>query len=491
MAALCEGMEQDFDRPSVKRRRLHVLYIVSDVLHHVTVRLGNPGFGALWAGQLPDMVTAASFFSRSPRHVAKVKSLLELWEERNYLPSALLGRLHEAIPLASDKHSGYPVFAAAQVEQPTDANSFQAPSLHGESLLPWNDQPASCWEPHLKDGSAVPIRSDLLRPATLEPSPEDEAIYDEAEAFVLGAGLVGDVALTKAIASDFDQFGDDAKEDETSASREKYYGWTADFTQEMKENKDRATSTPEDRRSRSRSQSPYSDRSRSDSPWSSKRRRSRSHSRGRGRSPPQHRARSRGRNQRESSYSRSRSPASRRDRSHRRRSRSGYRSRSRSRKTRSRRSSPSPHDRNDSGLDHASHTHPAPQPLQQMPFQGPGGQSIPPPPPPPDGYQGTFPPPPPQGGWNHNASAFVPPPPQGGWNHGPPAYVPPHMGAAWGSGLPPQAPYQPAYNGHPQFSNGWGPGGGRGGGGGRGFRGRGRGGYKYGSRRPRRNRPRN
>ena len=66
LVALSESMELDFDRPSVKRRRLGVLYIVSDVLHHVVARQRNSWFAEVWGVHLPAMVATASTLKSVP-----------------------------------------------------------------------------------------------------------------------------------------------------------------------------------------------------------------------------------------------------------------------------------------------------------------------------------------------------------------------------------------------------------------------------------------
>ncbi|KAJ6440013.1 uricase [Purpureocillium lavendulum] len=228
LVALSESMEEDFDRPSVRKRRLHVLYIVSDVLHHVVVRQGNLGFGALWAVHLPDMVTAASFFDKSPKHIARVRDLLSIWEERKYIPTALLERLKECVTLASDKHSGYPIFpkeddAATGAAKPP----FTTPYIHGDPSLPWHEQPASCWLPLLKKGRGKPMRPEDVRPVTIHAGPNDDELDKVVdEVIALRHELWRPKPVAELADYDMNAMGQLIKPGVPEEKQVNYYGWT-------------------------------------------------------------------------------------------------------------------------------------------------------------------------------------------------------------------------------------------------------------------------
>ncbi|UNI19664.1 hypothetical protein JDV02_005837 [Purpureocillium takamizusanense] len=482
-------MEDDFDRPSVRRRRLHVLYIVSDVLHHVVVRQGNTGFAALWGAQLPDMVMAASFFDveKSPKHIAKVRDLLDIWEERQYVPTALLARLRETVSLGSDKHSGYPIFPKEEdATQPAESAPRSEPYVHGDPSLPWHEQPAGCWLPHLKRGSTNPIRPEQIRPLTIYPTPNDDELDRLVDETVRE---VNDMYRPKPLAEvagcDVNALGQIINPDLPAEQQRNYYGWSAEFCGWMKERFGPRKDSPGARESRSRSRDAYSSRSRSVSPSRSRKRR-RVSSASRSRSRSRHQNRSDRSRQRRSSYSRSRSRSSSRSRgrdrsftprrsgSHRRRSYSRSRSRSRSMQSAPRRPSPHSHShRNDRGPVQPPNPAVASQAYFQMPPQGPASQQVAlPPPPPPPQLGPPIPPPPPmgyQGTW--------PPQPPPRWNPNQPPMPPfPVAGGTWGpGGHPPHGPAPPPFNGYQQ--NNWGRGGRGGGSAGRGYRGRGRGGY--------------
>ncbi|KJZ80424.1 hypothetical protein HIM_00274 [Hirsutella minnesotensis 3608] len=509
LVALSESMELDYDRPSVKRRRLHALYLVSDVLHHVA-RQGNRDFARAWDAHLPAMVATTSTFEKCPKHLSKVRNLINLWEQRDYLSANVIARLRDSFSRASDKESGTRIHMTSEALKLAKEAPYIMPSCHGDPSTPWNDLPAATWLSEMVPKSTTPMRPALCRPVQLQAGPAKEALVHVVKSAILDAEcLFQREPLREKTNVDFNLLGEVHRandSDNTVSAVETYWGWSRKFCQSMKDGRRRAHSAPSSSsrmssrgRSRPRSKRPrYSssssrmssrDRSRplSKRPRYSSRSRSRRDSksprRGRSRSSDdfRHRHSERGRRT-DSSYSRSRSPAPRRGRSDRRRSysrspsRSRTHSRSRSRSRPDQRRQYSPVGRR-TDIDQPAPPLPPPNaPHAFLPMPSVPGHFPVPPPPPPMGYQGVFPPPP-------------PPPPQA-WatNQPQPGFAPPHMMGGWGQGpippSPPQPPMPYEQQQHQQRNGHWGRDSGRGGGG-RGHRGRGRdrgsrGGYGYG-----------
>ncbi|KAI9149543.1 hypothetical protein HJFPF1_11597 [Paramyrothecium foliicola] len=438
LVALSKSFVDDGQRPSAKRKRLHVLYVLNDVLFHVVVRQENAGFPVSLEPFLPSLVASVGAFDKCPKHKNKLESLVGLWVEKQYFSPDTVSQLKDAAANGSIAPSATGPLASTSLKLAKDA-PFVLPSMHGDSSTQWYDLPAATWLPHLTPNSTKAMQPSLIRPIQLAPGPADKALSGAVK------DLLSDVERLFAKEmnweddpfGDIDELGEKVVLDEITGEvigGETYYGWSRQFCEKMKTRRDRAKrgdASGDSSRSPSRSWDSRGRSSRSPSPPAFKRRRmstrSRSRSRGRGRSH----SRSRGR---------SRSPDGPRNRSDHRRSLSR---------------SVSPPRR---GFGYAGNAPQYPSAklgnLPVPPPPPPGMPPIPPPgdfpiPPPPVGYQGPWPPP--------------PPPPPGGFPQGwvpNPGMLPQAMG-----GWAPPPPPQP-YNNY-----------GRGGGG---FRGRGRGGYDRG-----------
>ncbi|KAH6893104.1 hypothetical protein B0T10DRAFT_481530 [Thelonectria olida] len=451
LAALSRSLQDEGKKPSLKRRRLHLLYVVNDVLHHAIKRNGDAKFATLWEDLLPGLVANVAAFDNCPKHKAKLEKLVGLWDEKRYFTPALISKLKKAVA------DGVVLHSTTTTTQPLVTTSLKLakdtpyvlPSLHGDPTMAWFDLPAATWLPHLTPNSSKPMLPDLIKPIQLARGPADETLVTSVKALLSDVERIfsKERKQTNDPYTDVNELGERVVLDEITGEivgGTTYYGWSRGFCKKMKQRRKKENATDSGRgRSRSQSSSYSRDRSRSESPPSFKRRRlsrSRDRSEGHGRSRRHSR-----------SYSRSRSPDRCRNRSGHRRSYSSSRSRSRT----------PPH--------HSDvPKRPPPPPQQQHPY--PPGPPFPPglPPPPADfpipppmtaGYRGPWPPPPPPphmgrppGAWFPNAG--MPPQMMGGWPVPPPPPPPQHM--------PPQ-------NNHFEGSRGRG-----------GFRGRGRGGYDRG-----------
>ncbi|KAF4457726.1 hypothetical protein FALBO_15140 [Fusarium albosuccineum] len=460
--ALSKSLQDDGTRPSLKRRRLHVLYVLNDVFYAVVKRKGDRKFATAWNGVLPGLIASASAFDNCPKHKKKLENLIDLWDEKQYFDPDLVSKLKDAFtsgvasqPTEDAQASNAPIKLAKNAP-------YTLPSFHGDPSTPWYDLPAATWLPHLTPNSTKPMIPDLIRPIQLAPGPADKVLVHAVQ------GLLGEVERMFSKEQkgndepglDLNELGERVILDEITGeviSGETYYGWSRQFCEKMKGRRRKNAGGRDRGRSRSRSSSYSRDRSRSSSRHGHKRQRLSRDSRGpsisRSRSPSRHRqsrsySRDRSRSRRQThSYSRSRSPSHDKRHDSSRRQRSYSRSRSRSHSPPNRRDY-EPYDR--------SNRPPVP-PIQQPippPFPNipPPPADFPIPPPPPGGYQGPWPPPPPP---PHMAGA-----PQGWFPN--PAMMSQMMGG-WGVPPPPQPPPHNGYQG-----------GGRGNGG---FRGRGRGGY--------------
>ncbi|OAA41658.1 hypothetical protein NOR_05166 [Metarhizium rileyi] len=430
LVALSKAQVEDAarPRPSTKRRRLHVLYIVNDVLHHVA-RRGNRDFNATVAPYLPPMISSAASFDKCPKHIKKLGDLVSIWSSKQYVSEAITPKLEEALAGSSTSTAPEPVNTSLKLAK--DA-PFVLPSFHGDTSTAWYDLPAATWLPHLVPNSTKPMLPDLIRPIQLAPGPADKLVTAAVKALLSDAErlFARDKRPEESVHIDVNEMGERVILDEVTGdvvSGETYYGWSRRFCERMK---DRRKGKRRGRSGSQSSEASYSRSPRSSSSRSFKRRRL-----SRSRSPSRSPSRSRRRSHTPRSSS-STSPS---------RTRSRRRSYSRSPRRQSPRRSPQP-------------------PRPPVPTANPNIPFSMPIPPPPTGYTGPWPPPPPP----------VPPlgAPSQGWM--PDAAFAAQMMGVWNGQVPPPPPGPAQEQGQNSNYNQRA--------GHAGFRGRGRGFYRGGGR---------
>ncbi|KAK1760874.1 hypothetical protein QBC47DRAFT_368449 [Echria macrotheca] len=460
--------------PSARRRRLHILYIVNDILFHVKCRMHDESFAAKIAPALPPLFKGVASTSHSPKHMRKVRDLIQLWDEKGYFDAVLIEKLRSAVEgVSSEDQNG--LLEASKAESAAKvANSapFIMPTMHGDPTTPWYDLPAGNWLRVLKPNSTKPMNPDTIKPAVLPGGPADKSLVEAVKKVLSDVDKIysKEPALSDSY-PDINQMGEVVEVDEITGDvigGQTYYGWSRAFCEKMKArkyggkggshggNRGRNLSTRSPRsysRSDGRSRTPRRSESRSMSPPAFKRPRlsvsprSRHRDRSGDRSSSRSRSRSRdGNGYRGRDYARSRNRSRGRSRS-RSRSQSSdgryepgggsyARSRSRSRSPKSAPYSPpppsgfapkpTPGNGYVSGYAPPLPSHPMPYPPPPIPHQA-GYGHIPIPPPPPPNYNGQWAPPPPPAPAFYTGAPPPPPPPvappyaQAGWLHPPPA----------------------------------------------------------------------
>ncbi|KAM5344844.1 hypothetical protein ACJ41O_010706 [Fusarium nematophilum] len=239
LGALSRSLQDDGERPSVKRKRLHVLYVVSDVLYHVVEKRGDREIATAWEGVLPSLVATAAAFDNCPKHKKKLEDLIQLWEEKQYFSSDLVSKLREALAtgVASEPVDDS-LTINPSIKLAKDA-PFVLPSFHGDSSTPWYDLPAATWLPHLTPNSTKPMMPDVIRPIQLVPGPADKTLVSAVQ------GLLGEVERIFSREQDWDdeqvdlnELGERVIVDEITGEvigGETYYGWSRQFCEKMKE----------------------------------------------------------------------------------------------------------------------------------------------------------------------------------------------------------------------------------------------------------------
>ncbi|EDN02647.1 hypothetical protein I7I51_07647 [Histoplasma capsulatum] len=423
------------ERPknSSKRKRLHILYLLNDLLHHTKYHEQTTSAFSNLSGSLQpflvDLISLAASFGHenNPKHHKRLSDLLDIWASNSYYSGDYINKLRETVDNSSspDLLNAKSASNGLDLDTPNKTSPRDAPYImpatHGDPSAPYHELPAGNLMPHIIPNSTVPIRPQAVKPLQFLAGPADESLATAVKNFLNDVDKIynpnGD-SLDGRIDVEIDELGQAVFRDPSTGEvvdGETYYGWSRSFCENMKKRRDGTLG----RRSPSQSLSP--NRS-----YSAKRRRRYSDNitgddRGRSRSPGSSISDSRSRS---ASYSRSLSRSRSRTTLH----RSG-RPRSRSR---SKSYSPRPLSPPRIPSKHQNALFPPPGttphiPLPQMPYPfrgsqqlppphpptvpGPGGMFIPPPPPRPPGYHGAWPPPPPPLPQHSSTTPPFPPPP--------------------------------------------------------------------------------
>ncbi|KAJ5146415.1 RNA polymerase II large subunit CTD [Penicillium bovifimosum] len=246
---------------SLKRRKLHILYLLSDILHHCKYHLDTTAAFSTVTGSLQphivNLVGHAAAYDRqkNPRLHRRLDTLLDVWSEHKYFHPDLVGKLREVVINSATIGFTPSTNDTTDAEDPTKKSgkeeSWIMPAIHGDPSTPWYDLPAGCWLPHIIPHNPIPIRPADIKPVRVQPGPASPRLIHAVKESIEYANRLYDSENPL----------DDATEDLDALGQvvngERYYGWSVEFCEKMKKDPDDSSTG-----SRSRSGSPYPKRRR-------------------------------------------------------------------------------------------------------------------------------------------------------------------------------------------------------------------------------------
>ncbi|PON26838.1 hypothetical protein TGAM01_v204340 [Trichoderma gamsii] len=218
-AVLSKNLAAESDgkkRRSAKRRRLHLLYIVNDVLYHEVVRQSNRKLGETWAGVLPAMIGNAAAFDNCPKHKSKLKGLIDLWEEKGYFTPEVVGQLRTALANGSAEITAVNLeLSESSLKLAKDA-PYTLPSFHGDASIPW------------------PMIPDQIRPIQLAAGPAEKRVVDAVKMLLKDADYIyaKKTEPSDDLQTGFSELGERIIVDEITGEvigGKSYYGWSRQF----------------------------------------------------------------------------------------------------------------------------------------------------------------------------------------------------------------------------------------------------------------------
>lgn len=449
--------------PSGRRRQLHILYLLNDLLHHTKHHLESPSTYSVLSGNvqssLVDLFGAASTYSLEVyvKHHESITDLLSIWDDKGYYQSPYIQKLRDTVSNASKCDFASTDEDAKVLEDSLSGEKKDAPFVlppsHGDPLTPFYDLPAANMMPQIMPNAARAINPQLVKALQFTSGPADETLVIAVKDFLKSVESLDAHGFERGDDDmDVDGLGQSIVGDGTSGNvleGEGYYGWSRDFCEKMKR-RDLGLGDIERNTGRfgSIDRSPSSRKRRRYSDSGSSRNRDTSMDKSRSSSLSSNQGSRLRSGQRSSSKSRGFSREQRRYRSLRSRSRSRSPSYSPSQTVSNFQGPPPPV--NPHPMQHTQAQGPSPPASVPLPHssskgfpRGPGGFPVPPPPPP--NYHGPWPPPPPP----------MPSPDSGNVVAGPAPPTGPKMGLSHGAPAFPGVPHSGFQSQPPQGFGGW------------------------------------
>ena len=249
----------------MRRKRLHILYLVNDILYHTKYRVNDASICGKVQPILVGLFGSAASFKGCPKHQRKVLDLLEIWDKKGYYSKDYIDKLREAVKNATEAGEHTEESSAEKDAGLTTKSAKSAPyvmpAVHGDSSTPWFDLPAGNLMPHIVPNSTRPINPDMIKPLQFVAGPADENLVIAVKALLEDVQTIfgGQTDQEETPSLDIDELGQPILVDEITGEvidGEGYYGWSRSFCEKMKRRK-KGIEIPgkEDNQGRSRSRS--------------------------------------------------------------------------------------------------------------------------------------------------------------------------------------------------------------------------------------------
>lgn len=195
---------------------------------------------------LVNLLGSTASFKDCPKHQQKIQDLLNIWEERGYYSNEYIGKLREAVKIASEvgQFTEELTGSAENGEQGlapklNKSAPFVMPAAHGDTSMPWFDLPAGNLMPHIVPNSTRPINPDMVKPLQFVAGPADENLVVAVKALLDDVQTIfgAEPGQDERSVSDVDELGQPIILDEVTGEildGEGYYGWSRVFCERMK-----------------------------------------------------------------------------------------------------------------------------------------------------------------------------------------------------------------------------------------------------------------
>lgn len=237
---------------SLRRRQVHILYLLNDLLHHAKYHLEqDPVHSTLTTNiqsYLMTLVGIASTYDpvQFRKHLKKIDELLEIWSEKLYFHPLYLQKLKDIVgesqASAHSEKSIQPQRKAGEPSREAKANApYIMPHTHGEFTTPFYDLPAGNMMPHIIPNSAIPINPHAMKPLQLIAGPAQESLVNVLQKFMEDVDPNNSIRNEDETTVEIDELGNIVSRDATTGESlgcDGYYGWSKVLCEGMKRKRD-------------------------------------------------------------------------------------------------------------------------------------------------------------------------------------------------------------------------------------------------------------
>lgn len=237
---------------SVRRRQVHILYLLNDLLHHAKYHLGHDSVYSTFTTNIQSyLITLAGIASaydtvQFRNHLKKIDELLQIWSERQYFHPLYLQKLRDIVGESQETaHSEKAVLSQRKTGEPSREPKTNAPYImphtHGELTTPFYDLPAGNMIPHIIPNSSIPINPQVMKPVQLTAGPAQESLINVLKRFMEDVDPNNSTKNEDETAVEIDELGNIVYRDTTtgeSLGSDGYYGWSRVLCERMKRNRD-------------------------------------------------------------------------------------------------------------------------------------------------------------------------------------------------------------------------------------------------------------
>ncbi|KAH7042584.1 hypothetical protein B0J12DRAFT_743117 [Macrophomina phaseolina] len=217
------------DAPSSRRKALHLLYLLNDLIHHVRVHDGPLADLAKALEPHLDLIFVAAFSLQLPgksKLRQRLAKLTELYEDENLYGKSYRERVRRALQDASVPTAITPGAAEAHATTSSKEVPYALPAFHGEPNDPWYDLPAGALMPHIRPNDPRPINPHNIKAVDLRNKTAEMGLVNAVKDLLnYSESLYNE---DEGIVADIDMMGQPLVRDEVTGEltvTEGYYGW--------------------------------------------------------------------------------------------------------------------------------------------------------------------------------------------------------------------------------------------------------------------------
>lgn len=235
------------------RKRLYILYLVNDLLHHTKYHIESS------LDHLVLIQSFRSFLSDLFRLVSahnigvfdnlnrKIDILLTTWAKNGYYTSSYISEIRKIVEKTNNVEPGE-VREETRDSEATNGLNYSGtkddapyimPPTHGDMSTPYYDLPAGNMMHHIIPNSTAPINPQLVKPLSFQTGYAKENLVKAVKDFMRDVGSVIKPENDNSIFIDIDELGQTSFREKSTGKLiggESYYGWSREFCKRLKGN---------------------------------------------------------------------------------------------------------------------------------------------------------------------------------------------------------------------------------------------------------------